>query len=591
MTPHTFTAGFLFAGLGAGARGFLDAQARIGRLTARFCSVGGVDLDADACRDFERLTGSPALCADIDALQPHELRAVWGEASPDVVFLSAPCKGFSSLLSRKSAAQEKYQRLNQLALKGLWLLCETWPENPPGLLVFENVPRIATRGAELLAKIRQVLAQYGYRLHEESHDCGEIGGLAQHRRRYLMVARREQRVREFVYRPPLKRVRGVGEVLGALPLPGDPSAGPLHRMPRLKWVNWCRLALIRAGGDWRDLPKAGESIDLAASDEAFARLSMNAWPGKHPGKYGVLGWDQPARVVTGETDIQEGAQSVADPRIPVGISDPTRGGACGVTPWNEPAPTITGQVSASRSNTPGSVADPRIPLKQTADAADSYGGRPGLMGVNGWMAPLPPVTGTMAPTGSNAVASVADPRVALGCEPRSGAYGVLGMGDPSDAVTGSACIDNGRVALADDRIHVVGTNPRYLVMSLRVALDLLAQGWEPPKDAIPVIVAPDGTWHRPLTTLELAVLQGLPPVLDGKPLTLTASTEAKRREHVGNAVPVQAAQAIGTSLLQALLAHETGWFLAPDGETWVAPREIERRIPFALAALDSMGGA
>jgi hypothetical protein len=56
------------------------------------------------------------------------------------------------------------------------------------------------------------------------------------------------------YRPSKKRVRACGEVLGELPLPEQEEAGELHRLPKLSWLNWVRLALIPAGGDWRDLP-------------------------------------------------------------------------------------------------------------------------------------------------------------------------------------------------------------------------------------------------------------------------------------------------------------------------------------------------
>jgi hypothetical protein len=50
-----------------------------------------------------------------------------------------------------------------------------------------------------------------------------------------------------------RRIRGVGEVIGPLPLPGAPAGGPMHKLPNLSVMNWIRLALIPSGGDWRDL--------------------------------------------------------------------------------------------------------------------------------------------------------------------------------------------------------------------------------------------------------------------------------------------------------------------------------------------------
>jgi hypothetical protein len=48
-----------------------------------------------------------------------------------------------------------------------------------------------------------------------------------------------------------------------------------------------------------------------------------------------------------------------------------------------------------------------------------------------------------------------------------------------------------------------------------------------------LIVAEDGTWHRPLTTLELAALQGFPTTLpDGAPLVLAGRSQ-ERPAHSG----------------------------------------------------------
>jgi hypothetical protein len=92
---HVFTVGGLFCGIGAGILGYLQSKAQLGDATARFVSVGGVDLDGLACDDFEMLTDSPALQADIVTLTPEALRAAWGEKAPDVVFHSSPCVGLS----------------------------------------------------------------------------------------------------------------------------------------------------------------------------------------------------------------------------------------------------------------------------------------------------------------------------------------------------------------------------------------------------------------------------------------------------------------------------------------------------------------
>jgi hypothetical protein len=70
MTPREFTAFFPFGGLGAGARGFIRALARLGPDTARFRNLGGIDLDAAACVDFKTLTGA-LRCAPTSRRSPR----------------------------------------------------------------------------------------------------------------------------------------------------------------------------------------------------------------------------------------------------------------------------------------------------------------------------------------------------------------------------------------------------------------------------------------------------------------------------------------------------------------------------------------
>lgn len=604
MKPHLFTAGFLFCGLGAGARGFLEAAARLDKDSARFKSVGGIDIDKEACKDFEYLTGSKAVVADLSKLSVAELRSHWGDVAPDCVFLSPPCKGFSGLLSQEASETEHYQNLNQLVLQSAFLVCEAW-ETPPSLIVIENVPRIQTRGKELLAKVRQLLSRYGYVFDEATHDCGEVGGLAQHRRRYLLVARLPKQVPCYIYKPPKQRVKACGEVLEKLPLPEDPNAGPLHKLPEINWLNWVRLALIPAGGDWRDLP--GGPTELKKTKEnakSFGErpglFGVNDWnepaptvtgsaavsSGNMPAaisdprqfgfktNYGVADWSEPLGTITGAAKTSSGTFSIADPRL----SKEAFGHVNKVTPWDEPTGTVTH--SPAPSSGAIAVADPRLstPLQEGQErravwakykvakweepvgtvagpgtngefgVADPRLGLPSQDGnpnrhhnkykVVAWEEPTPTVIGATRP-GSGAL-NVADPR--LTCKPRKGTYGVLSWEEAARTIVGAAGVDNGRFAVADPRKA---------------------------PDFIPIIIAKDGTWHRPLTTLELAALQGLPSAIDGKPLQLAGKSSARHRERIGNAVPVGAARAIAETLLTALLAARLGtWTLGSTG-IWV----------------------
>ncbi|MFP3380269.1 DNA cytosine methyltransferase, partial [Bacillus sp. SIMBA_069] len=127
-----------------------------------------------------------------------------------------------------------------------------------------------------------------------------------------------------------------------------------------------------------------------------------------------------------------------------------------------------------------------------------------------WDGPASTVTGTQDI--QSGAQSIADPR--LGCAPRSGTLGVQDWNEPAKTVIGSGDIHAGAAAIADPRIPADNERGTW------------------------VIISEDGTWHRPLTTFELAMLQGFPILLhDGTPFELVGNNDAKWRERIGNAVP------------------------------------------------------
>lgn len=472
----------LFAGIGGGALGFQRAG---------FETVGAVDFDASACRDFELLVGRPCTHGDLSTMSPADLAAACTER-PDVVFTSPPCKGFSGCLPSKSAALDHYQAMNALTLRGIWLALEAWAK-PPALILLENVPRIMTRGREWLERIEALLRGYGYATARSTHDCGELGGLAQHRRRFLLVARHQEQVPAYLRVPVSRRVRGIGEVLGDLPcpVPGSTEGGPMHRLPKLSALNWVRLALIPAGGDWRDLPEQVLLTHRAA---------------RQNGGFGVEDWDAPSHAVVGHHDVRSTWGSVADPRV----GCVRREGGHGVKAWTDASAPVIGH--ASIDNFPAQVADPRVTCNP----------HPGMLGVRGWAEPSHTVRAHFVT--QNSPAAVADPRT------------------PE--------IDGPPIDLANKR-------PTYLV-----------------------IRATDGTWHRPMTTLELAALQGFPVRADDGSWLVLGGSQAEMREHVGNAVPPPAAEAIGLQCRATLLAAAAGGFTLDNGEIWVR----EQFAKFSAAA-------
>ena len=518
MADRVYTLACPFGGIGGGALGFQSAEVRLLGALGRFHVLGSVDFDEGACTDFERIVDAPALRADVATLTAADVRRFYGERAPDVVFMSPPCKGASGLLSAKRARTAKYREMNRFALRWTELMLEAWAE-PPALVLLENVPRLRKRAAGMLRRLRSLLRRAGYVLTDGYHDCGELGGLAQVRRRYLLVARHPRRCPPLLYQPPTKRVRACGEVLSELPMPLTPEAAPwgrMHEMPRISWLNWVRLALIPAGGDWRDLE--GVLQDGQARREVFRR-------------HQVQRWDEPSGTVAGSGSNGPGA--VADPRIRVEACKPhAHHNKYTVADWDDPARTVIGATRPG-SGAP-SVADPRV------RHAYDHG-----YGILRWVEPSSTVAGgSHVGQGAYSVADIRFPG-----EYRAGTYGVLRWDEAAGTITGNARVDNGRFGISDPR--------------------------KPPESPL-VIIAADGTWHRPLTTLELAALQGLPTTVKGEPLVLSGRSASAWRERIGNCVPPPAAEAIARRMLCALLEADLGGFsLRSDGAVWVRRELME----------------
>ena len=572
-----FTHFHFCCGIGGGAKGFNKANPRVGAMSARFRCLGGVDVSPAAIRDFNRIAGVPGTVMDLFSrgqyvafhgkeppadwreMGPADIRRAAGNERPNVVFISSPCKGASGLLSETMSLTPKYQALNELTLRCIWLMAEAWADDPVDLIVFENVPRLATRGRHLLDQINQVLQRYGYAVAETTHDCGELGGLAQSRKRFLLVARHAEKVPPFLYEPEKKRLRAVGDVLGRMPFPGDGAAGPMHRIPRLQWKTWVRLAFVEAGSDWR-------SLNRLAVENGHLRDYLIV-PEYRSDYLGVNRWDEHMGAVSGRAGPSNGAYSVADPRhmgpakhsneLRVGtweeaarvVSSAHGTGQCVADPRFDPGKYDCGQYGlCAWDETMGAVINVKSPGQGMFAVQDPRSGS-AFQGAGKYqITPFDQPAGTVigaSTTGQGAFA-VADPRSSLNMTRQAGAayltgghYGVVPWDSPSGAVSAAARQDNGRWSVADPRIDALPA---------------------PDQKTVAIIRALDGTWHRPFTTLELAVLQSL--IEPEEYLLLDGMSDSVWREHIGNLVPPEAACAIAEVMGTTLL-------LAGAGETFV----------------------
>ncbi|MBO6755783.1 MAG: DNA cytosine methyltransferase [Roseibium sp.] len=643
MIEKEIRVGHLCCGSGFGALGFRQGSARVGNLTARFRNIGGIDVDPAGIADFERFAGCKGTLLDLMSFEqyvafhgrkppagwreatPADIHRAMGFERPHIWFISAPCKGFSGLLSEKASRHLKYQALNELTLRAVWLAMEAFKDDPVEFLLFENVPRIANRGRPLLDKIEAILAHYGYAFAETTHDCGELGGLAQSRKRFLLVARHREKVPPFLYEPPKRRLKGVGEILEKLPVPGVLTEG-MHRLPRLQWKTWVRLAFVEAGSDWRSLNK------LKVKDgflEDYGIVPQSDW---RDGILGVLGWDQYSGTVTASAEATNGRFNIADPRP---IDATWQKSVLGVRNWSDISGTVTGRSTATTGAF--SVADPRAPsgageyqqygvrawadtsgavinVKSpgqgsyaVADPRTGYGARShqNKFHIVDWDEMAKTVTGAHQVQGGGL--SVADPR-ASGSFEGGGKYRVTAFDEAAGTVIGGSTTGQGAFAVADPRTFQGGkatykTQSHYGVVSWDSAsysvpgyakydrgawsvsdprfifsTSFEAQEIDLPEQderLVAHITALDGTWHRPFTTLELAALQSLFDLEEWDQFEMHGESDSAWRERIGNAVPPAAARSIAGVMGRTLLLAWAGEsFMLSADPIWVQPLTI-----------------
>ncbi|MGH7603977.1 MAG: DNA cytosine methyltransferase [Gemmatimonadaceae bacterium] len=171
MTARKLAAVDLFAGGGGLSLG-------IGR--AAFKVHAAVEVDADAAETYRK--NHPGV-----TMIEKDIRKVTGEELLDAVprrrlFLlagCAPCQGFCSL-TRKVKTEDPR---NRLVLEMARLVLETRPK----LVIMENVPGLATRGAKLFGRFIRTLTKAGYVVQWRVVQMADYG-VPQNRKRLVLLA-------------------------------------------------------------------------------------------------------------------------------------------------------------------------------------------------------------------------------------------------------------------------------------------------------------------------------------------------------------------------------------------------------------------
>lgn len=332
--------------------------------------------------------------------------------------------------------------------------------------------------------------------------------------------------------------------------------------------------------------------------------------GRHYDKYSVRSMNEEALTVHSATRVGSGAPSIAQPlamKMKEGNFHHGDGiGKMGVLPPGDAASAVTGNARIATGPFSRAAAPP-VPLDLIPrDACYDKG----YAVINRQVEPSNTIAcNNYVGCGTYSITDAVPLDLALGCSPRSGAYGVIDEVAPT--VIGCSKIDNATVAIADPK----PAPPPFVVLSYEqakrvadghvvapfmvfdtdhpdVPLAIVDDMAKPPfrwvetrsksgkvvrkKEPVTlVLISEDGTWHRPLTTLELAVLQGLEWQHDGKPLDFGGGA-TKQREAIGNLIPRPVARAFGNQLLAAGLASKSGVFLyGGGGGLWVRPEHAD----------------
>jgi hypothetical protein len=356
-------------------------------------------------------------------------------------------------------------------------------------------------------------------------------------------------------------------------------------------------------------------------------------PATHRHVLGVVSWAAATGVVTGSPKPTTGAHSVADPRVnghPASVQ-------LGVRTWDRPTGVVTANMWVGSG--PNAVSDPRAHRSPTAaafrivaiaeqagavaDPRAREGRHPnGKYRVCRYDSPTNAVIGAST-TGMGAFV-VADP---VYCAGEMGQYAnkmrVVPATAAAPTVTGSDRVGSGALSVADPRPrgltrgdrqnylsqshygivgwtqhtkaipgHVKDNNGSWSIADPREA-DEPTEGNPtalPAKDdrLVARIVALDGTWHRPFTSAELLVIQG---ILDPTEyVDLIGTSDAEKREWVGNAIPPPASCSIATTVGETLLLADSGErFTLSPREIWVKPGALALTIDNRQAAFDLDG--
>ena len=273
MKTHSPTISVIDLFCGAGGLSY-------GLQTAGIVVTAGVDNDSACAYPFETNINASFIEKNITDVTGDQLRPLWLPKSIRLLAGCAPCTPFSTY--RRGVDTSHEDKWPLLAEFGR-LVRETRPE----LVTMENVPRIGS--STVFMEFVTGLTEAGYSVDFES--CSGLDfGLAQTRRRLVLVASRLGAIAISREKSDRRQNRTVRDVIGKLPPLVAGCADPkdaLHTARALSEINMKRIKASKPGGTWKDWPK---HLRAPCHKKATGASFRNV--------YARMEWDKPSPTIT-----------------------------------------------------------------------------------------------------------------------------------------------------------------------------------------------------------------------------------------------------------------------------------------------------
>ena len=231
-------------------------------------------------------------CKDIREVDGKELLATSPTGRIDLIAACPPCQSFSSLTSKYKKKDDRDELINEFA--------RLVRELRPPMLMMENVPGLAKKGAHLFNPVIAEFESMGYHISFKVVDVADYG-IPQRRRRLVVLGSLYSEIKVPSPTHCEKVDKGlpgwttVRDTIAKLPMPlaladtrsvGGPKKMGWNVVRNLAPQNVARLRASTAGASRSELPKALRPA-CHQTDVGFSNV------------YGRMSWDKPSPTITG----------------------------------------------------------------------------------------------------------------------------------------------------------------------------------------------------------------------------------------------------------------------------------------------------